>query len=304
MALTLPPLNALRAFEAAARHGSFVAAAEEIGVSSAAISQQVRKLEDYLGKQVFVRLNNRVTPTDAGHAIFADIAAALQLISDTTEEHILRRSKSRLVISSIESVAEKWLVPRLAELARDRPEFRFDLRVEPDPVDFGRGNIDIRLGYDPAHYAGHVVVPLRQDSVSPMCSPAYLAAHPDLEREGMAAVPAADLIHTNWGPSFGSHPTWQAWYLAGGLPVPVAAKGMLADNSAVVLDLARAGLGVILGQGLLAEEDLRAGRLVALSGVRLALGRSYCLAYPRQKQHKRALVALADWLVRAAGTAA
>ena len=97
MPLTLPPLNALRAFEAAARHLSFAAAAEEIGVSAAAISQQIRKLEDYLGKQVFLRHNNRITLTDAGQEIFADFAAALQLISDATEEHVLKRSKSRLI---------------------------------------------------------------------------------------------------------------------------------------------------------------------------------------------------------------
>ena len=112
MPLNLPPLNSLRAFEAAARTGSYVAAATELGVSPAAISQHIRKLEDYLGKQMFMRLNNRVVLTDAGHTIFAGTADALALISDTTGQLLFDRSKSRLVISSIESVAEKWLLPK------------------------------------------------------------------------------------------------------------------------------------------------------------------------------------------------
>ena len=93
MPLTLPPLNALRAFEAAARTGSYVAAAEELGVSAAAVSLQIRKLEDYLGKQMFTRKNNRVVLTDAGHAIRYGAAAALQMISDTTEQLVSDRSR-------------------------------------------------------------------------------------------------------------------------------------------------------------------------------------------------------------------
>lgn len=102
MPLTLPPLNALRAFEAAARTGSYVAAAEELGVSAAAISQHIRKLEDFFGKDMFVRLNNRVTLTDAGHAIFAGTADALQSISDATAQLMSDRSRTRLVISTLD----------------------------------------------------------------------------------------------------------------------------------------------------------------------------------------------------------
>lgn len=115
----------------------------------------------------------------------------------------------------------------------------------------------------------------------------------------MAGVPDEDLIHTNWGRNFASLPTWQTWYLAHGLPPPIPAKGLLADNSAAVLDLAREGFGVALGQRLLAENDLAPGRLVELSNTGLDLGRSYCHAFPRHKQRKRALVLLSDWLIAA-----
>lgn len=296
MPLTLPPLNALRAFEAAARTGSYVAAAEELGVSAAAISQQIRKLEDFLGKQMFMRMNNRVVLTDAGHTIREGTAAALQMISDSTEQLVSDRSRSRLVISTIDSVAEKWLISRLAAYSRAHPDFRFDLRVEPDPADFARHNIDLRLGYDPGQYPEHNIVLLQQDVVLPLCSPAYLTRNPAAGTVGMAAVPEDDLLHTSWGESFGSHPTWQGWFVKAGLQPPSATKGFQAGRSSLVLDLAREGLGVALGQRMMALDDIACGRLLALSDSSIALGYPYCLAYPRAKSRKRHLLALASWL--------
>jgi len=287
--LTLPPLNALRAFEAAARTGSYVAAAEEIGVSAAAISQHVRKLEDYVGRQLFVRLSNRIVLTDAGQAMFDGAAAGLLLVSDVTEQLVLDRSKSRLVISAIESLAERWVIPSLTKYSAANPEFRFELRVEPDPVDFARHNIDLRIAYNPSHYPDQAVVPLAHDMVIPLCSPAYMERTPEVRNQGMAAVPSEDLLHTSWGPSFASLPTWHDWFVRAKLKPPLATKGFQASNSSVALDLACRGVGVALGQRMMALEDIAAGRLVALSDITIALGHAYCLVYPRSKKHKRGL---------------
>ncbi|MBN8629458.1 MAG: LysR family transcriptional regulator [Rhodobacterales bacterium] len=302
MPLTLPPLNALRAFEAAARTGSYVAAAEELGVSAAAISQQIRKLEDYLGKQMFTRMNNRVVLTDAGNAIREGTAAALQMISDSTEQLVSDRSRSRLMISTIDSVAEKWLVTRLASYCREHPEFRFELRVEPDPADFARHNIDLRIGYGPSQYPEHSIVLIEQDVVLPLCSPAYLERNPAAAKDGMAAVPEDDLLHTSWGESFGSHPTWHSWFVKAKLKPPLVTRGFQVGRSSLALDLALGGLGVALGQRMMAKDDISAGRLVALSDISIALGYPYCLAYPRAKGRKRHLVALATWLTDPAAT--
>lgn len=299
MSLTLPPLNAVRAFEAAARTGSFVAAAEELGVSAAAISQQVRKLEDYVGKQMFVRMNNRVVLTDAGHAILEGTAAGLQMISEATEQLVSERSKSRLVISTIESVAEKWLISRLANYCRIHPDFRFELRVESDPADFARHNIDLRIAYNPAQYPEQAIVLLRQDAVLPLCSPDYLERNPAVRDNGMTAVPEDDLLHTSWGSIFGSHPTWRDWFIAAKFKPPAGTKGFQAGSSSLVLDLARKGLGVALGQRMMALDDISEGRLVALSDISVALGHAYCLAYPRAKSRKRHLVDLVNWLAEA-----
>lgn len=302
MPLTLPPLNALRAFEAAARTGSYVAAAEELGVSAAAISQQVRKLEDYLGKQMFVRMHNRVGLTDAGHAILDGAAAGLQMISEATEQLVSDRSRSRLVLSTIESVAEKWFVPRLASYARFHPDFRCDVRIEPDPVDFARHNIDLRVAYDPLQYPDQAIVPLGRDVALPLCSPSYLERNPAARTVGLAAVPADDLLHTSWGPSFGSQPTWQNWFAKAQLGAPSLTKGFQAGNSGLTLDLACQGLGVALGQRLMASDAIATGRLVVLSDISVALGHDYCLAYPRAKSRRRHLAALVDWLVSGMAT--
>ena len=302
MPLTLPPLNSLRAFEAAARTGSFVAAAEELGVSAAAISQHIRKLEDYLGKDMFMRKNNRVILTDAGQAILSGIAEALHQISETTLDMTSDRPRSRLVISSIESVAEKWLLPRLVEYARAQPDFRFDLAVEPDPIDFARDNVDLRLCYGAGHYPDHRVQVLAYDVVQPMCSPGYLRQNPAVEQGGMAAVPGRDVLSTSWGSSFGSNPTWANWFQRAGLAMPALA-GFQAGRSGLAVDMAREGLGVALAQRMLAASDLAAGRLVSMSSITLGLGHPYCLVHPRSKARKRNLTAVFDWLVKSADEA-
>ncbi|MEI6799573.1 MAG: LysR substrate-binding domain-containing protein [Pseudomonadota bacterium] len=299
MPLTLPPLNSLRAFEAAARTGSFVAAAEELGVSPAAISQHIRKLEDFLGKDMFMRMNNRISLTDAGHAVLLGTAEALQQISQTTAEITSDRSRSQLVISSIDSVVEKWLLPRLAEYARTQPDFRFDLRVEADPIDFARHNVDLRLGYGIGHYPDLQVRPLLRDKVQPMCSPAYLSQNPAIQQGGMAAVPGRDLLNTSWGPSFGSNPTWAGWFARANLSAPDLG-GFQVARSSLALDMAREGLGVALAQRMLGAADLAAGHLVALSPVCLDLGYPYCLAYPPSKARKRGLMGLVAFLGSAA----
>ena len=300
MPLSLPPLNALRAFEAAARGGSYVAAAAELDVSPAAVSQQVRNLEDFLGRQLFMRFNNRVVLTDAGQAVFAGAATSLQAISALTEQVMSGQSKSRLVISVLPSIAERWLEPQLADFLLRDTAVRVDVRVEDDPVDFARYNIDLRMCYGSNLYPDMATVPLKHDEVLPLCSPAYLARHPQAAK-GMAQVPDDDLIHTNWGPSFVSHPTWQAWFAVEGIARPQESKGYRVGMSSLALGLARDGVGVALGQRLMGGIDIASGRLVAVSDRALPLGHPYGLVHPPSKIGKPGLRGLIDWLVNKAG---
>src|SRR5262245_27906680 len=296
MSLPLPPLNAMRAFEAAARTGSYVGAGRELGVSPAAISQQVRNLEDFFGKKMFMRLNNRVVLTDAGQAVYAGASEALQSLSALTEQILSGATRSCLVISVITSVAERWLQSRLAAFAQRNPTLQIDLRVEQDPVDFARHNIDLRICYGANLYPEMTVIELMHDEVLPLCSPAYLQRNPEARAAGMSAVPDGDLIHTNWGPMFFSHPTWRSWFAKAQLKIPDDSKGYQIGTSGLVLDMARNGLGVALGQRMLAADDLAAGRLIALSGMTIALGHPYCFVYQRSRARKANLRALIDWL--------
>ena len=287
MALTLPPLNAVRAFEAAARSGSYVAAASELGVSPAAVSQQVRHLEEFLGKQLFQRFNNRVVLTDAGQAVFRGTSESLATLSAMTEQVMSGRVRSRLVISCISSMAERWLQPGMP---------RFELRVEDDPVDFGRYDIDIRLSYGSGLYPEMEAIPLFVDDVVPMCAPSYLAAHPEVANRDQLKIPDEDLIHTNWGPSFGSHPTWREWFQAAGIAHVPDNTGYQTDMSALALDFARDGIGVTLGQKSMARDDIAAGRLVALSDISLPLGHPYSLIIPASKRRKTGVRAIIEHL--------
>jgi LysR family glycine cleavage system transcriptional activator len=300
MPLSLPPLNALRAFEAAARGGSYVAAADELDVSPAAVSQQVRNLEDFLGRQLFMRFNNRVVLTDAGQAVFAGAASALQAISALTEQVMSGQSRSRLVISVLPSIAQYWLEPQLAEFLLQDMAVRVDIRVEEDPVDFARYNIDLRMCYGTNLYPDMTTVPLIHDEVLPLCSPSYLLRNPQASI-GMTHVPDDDLIHTNWGPSFVSHPAWQAWFASRGIARPQESKGYRVGMSSLALGLARDGVGVALGQRLMGSVDIASGRLVAVSDRTLPLGHPYALVHPPSKIGKPGLRSLIDWLIRKAG---
>ena len=297
MPLNLPPLNALRAFEAAARTGSYVSAALELHVSPAAVSQHVRNLEEYLGKKLFSRHNNRVVLTDAGRAVQSGISEPLLSISTLTEQVKSGTTRSRLTISCVSSFAERWLVPRLVAYSLRNNSLRFDLRIEDDPVDIARHKIDLRISYGTESYPEMMATRLLQDEAMPLCSEAYFARNPLARTLKMDAVPDEDLIHTNWGPSFMSHPTWQEWFAKTGVVRPVATKGYQVGMSNLALNLARDGLGVALGQRSMAAEELKAGRLVPVSETSVALGQPYCLVQPKNKSQRAAISKLIEWLI-------
>lgn len=253
-------------------------------------------MEDHLGKTLFARLNNRTVLTDAGRVLFEGANAGLRMISDATQAQRVPALRARIVISSIESLAEKWLAPRLAEYSLAHSDFRFDLRVEPDPVDCAESETDLRLAYDPAAYAHQTVRPLGTDVVLPLCSPQYLETRPHVRDTGMAAVPGEDLLVVDWGPSFGSRPGWEQWFAQAGFAPPDTRLGSHIGSSAIALDLAREGLGVVLGQLMVADADIRAGRIVALSPIAVPLRHPYCLVSPQALPQKRHLAGLTDWL--------
>ncbi|WP_421695874.1 LysR substrate-binding domain-containing protein [Aestuariivirga sp.] len=288
--LKLPPLNALKYFEAAARTGSYVTAAAELNVSPAAVSQQVRNLERFLKRKLFTRLNNRIVLTDAGQAIHAGITPALEDLAALTQRVLAGSSRAKLAVSVIPSLAECWFMPAFAAFS-EGAALRIDLRIENDPVNFADGEIDLRIGYASAHYPGLQSVPLFRDAVLPLCQPALAA------RLSLAAADDSLFIHTSWGEDFASHPSWEEWF-ASFLPARRidTSKGHRAGSSQIALDFARRGLGIALGQRALAQELLRKGDLVMLDQNALPLGHDYCAIYPSTKARKAALLQLTGYL--------
>ncbi|WP_192183048.1 LysR substrate-binding domain-containing protein [Mesorhizobium amorphae] len=272
----LPPLNAVRAFEVAARAGSFTLAATELGVSSAAVSQQIRNLEDWFGKQLFVRNGNRITLTDAGHAIYPQASRALGDIAAIGRRMLEGGLRTRLVVSVPFSLAELWLAPKLAVLLETFPQMAIDVRVEDDPVDIARQNIDLRISYGDYHYPGLKLVRLVHDDVLPVCAPDFWGRHGN-GASGLEDVHDSMFIHTNWGPNYATHPSWADWFAASGQSrSPDPSQGRRVGLSSLAIASARLGLGIALGQRVMARADLEAGHLIALSPVSVRLGHPYC----------------------------
>lgn len=283
----LPPLNAVRAFEAAARHAGFHAAADELGVSAAAVSLQVRKLEDFYGAALFRRLPSGVELTELGASIQAECAAALSTLETTIDLATAREARTRIVVSCINSLAHRWLTPHLPVLAASVPDHWLELRAEADPVDFADGGVDLRITYGTHLYPQHEVRPLFTDRLTPVCTPA-LASAAGLDDGDPRRLRDEDLIQTWWTPSFWAYPTWADWFDAAGHPrQPRAGIGPGANMPALAVDLAASGLGVALGQVSLTGAELRAGRLVAPFPTVIAMTDSYALVVPRAARRKK-----------------
>jgi LysR family glycine cleavage system transcriptional activator len=278
----LPPLNSLRAFEAAARFGSFVLAGQELGVSSAAVSLQVKTLEENLGKKLFLRQGNRILLTDAGVGLFPRVGNALDEISDAAQSLRRVRHSRQLVISVVESFAELWLMSRVASFSPDK-SVTLDIRVQNDPIDFAKDAVDLRLTYGSAYYPGYYEHVLFADVAIPVCSPTFWKTHQDTMGE-LSNVPQDKLIHVNWGPSYSSNPTWMAWFKQAGNPQQdLDTPGLIINNLSFAIAAARSGLGVVLAPSKLVEQDIEAGTLIVASEVSIEMAKPYVCIFPNAR---------------------
>jgi LysR family glycine cleavage system transcriptional activator len=222
-----PSLNALRAFESAARRGSFVLAAVELGVSAAAISQLVRGLESDMRRQLFLRQGNRLLLTDAGREIYPALETAFREIASIAPLGEVGPRDKRLILSAL-----PWLAPWALGVLADYPA-AVEIRVEPDPVALTEGAADLRLSYGGALYPDHKVVPLYADQM------VIVQARPG---------PLADAprITVHWGAAYASLPGWALWHAQNGLLPPAAAKGLAVNDPHLALLAVRQGQGAAL----------------------------------------------------------
>jgi LysR family glycine cleavage system transcriptional activator len=285
----LPPLNALRTFEAAARHLSFTRAAAELAVTQAAVSHQVKTLEAFLGFPLFRREPRRLLLTDQGqlygHAL-RDIFARLH---EATARVQTPAGRERLTISVIPSFAARWLVPRLGDFQARAPEV--DVRVAPsrEPANFGADGVDVGIRFGYGKYPGLRTWPLMRDESFPVCSPALrLRRLDDLKRH--------TLLHDD------SHDGWARWLRQAKARGVDAERGPIFTDASIVLDAAVRGQGVALGRRVLAEADLAAGRLVRPFPGAIAVDRAYYLVCPERLADVPKVARFRAWIRRQART--
>lgn len=253
-----PPLIAARSFEAAARHLSFQQAAAELHVTPTAVSHQVKRLEDFLGVQLFERYNRQVALTEAGQELAAklhDIFARL----DEALERPMQKARNTIRISAMRSFAAKWLVPRIGDFEARHPKLKVRVDAIDRLINFASEEVDIGLRYGDGNYPGQHVELLMQVEVFPVCSPRLLA-----RREAPLKKPSDLKRHTliHIETAVKGLPDWRDWLTAAKARGVEAAAGPVYDSSHMALEAALAGHGIALAISPLVAGDLAAGRLV------------------------------------------
>lgn len=294
-------LNALRAFEAAARHGSFAGAAEELNVTPAAVGQLVRSLEDWLGTPLFRRSQSgkaRLTATEAAEAALADIRTGLDRLSTGLERMKEAASGGVLTVTVSPAFAAKWLMPRIDRFQARWPDADVRLDTSLKLVDYVAQGIDIGVRYGAGHWPGLTAEKLMDEDIFPVVSPALLIkAH--IER--LDDLAAQTLIHDlSVDPSSG-FTTWETWLEKAGMADGVKQRGLRINNSAAVLQAAIDGHGVALARSILAHDDLAAGRLVRLfPELSIPSALAYYVVYRPERASLPRLAAFRDWLLEEA----
>ncbi|WP_227712020.1 transcriptional regulator GcvA [Sneathiella sp. P13V-1] len=287
--MKLPPLNSLRAFEAAARHLSFSKAAEELYVTPAAVSHQIKGLEEWLGIQLFRRLNRSVILTDVGQTYLKSVRDGLETLSDGTERILNREAGGALTVSTLPSFAARWLLPRLSRFREKYPDMDVRLSASDHLTDFAREDVDLVIRYGHGNYPDlHSELLLNEDSLFPVCSPALLKGARPLEKP-------EDLVHHTLLHD-DMRVDWEMWLAAANVSGVDSKKGLTFNDSSMLLMAAMEGQGVALGRSTLAEQDLAAGRLVKLFDMELKGHHAYYIIFPPERINDPNIQVFREWL--------
>ncbi|WP_449256095.1 transcriptional regulator GcvA [Bosea sp. (in: a-proteobacteria)] len=282
----LPPLQTLRAFEAAGRLLSMTRAAEELNVTHGAVSRHVKALETHLGVALFRRLTRRIVLTGAGSDFLPVVARSLAELAREAERLRNLDGAARLTISTSVSFASKWLAPRLHRLMDRVPDYDVHLDVTDINVDLADGRVDAALRYGSGHYPGAMAERILDETVTPVCSPGYGSGW-----SSPADLAGCTLLHEDRMPA-----NWDRWFAMAGPDKP-GKRGPAFSHGSLAIEAALRGEGVALGRSVLVAEDLAAGRLVApFPALRLEAGRGYDLVYRPGSQDHPKLRAVRAWL--------
>jgi LysR family glycine cleavage system transcriptional activator len=284
----LPPLNALKAFEAAARSESFTRAAEELFVTQAAVSQQIKALEASLGIKLFIRERQRLVISEAGREYLAVVRDALDRIAVGTERLVQRQTSGVLTVSTSPDFAAKWLVHRLGRFAEVHPDIDLRVSAAMHQVDFAREDVDLAVRHGDGNWAGLDVMRLCSEQLFPVCSPKLVSGRNRITR-------AADLLKfpllrlDDWM-------TWSRWFDAAGVADPVA-HGPVLNSASMLIDAAVDGQGVALARTALAAWDLINGRLIRPIDVSIRMSKTYWIVCPKATSALPKITIFREWLL-------
>ena len=288
----LPPLNALKAFEAAARHESFTRAAEELCVTQGAVSHQVKALEIELGIKLFNRERQRLIITEAGRAYLTVVRDAFDRIASGTERLLQRQSGGALTVTTSPNFAAKWLVHRMGRFAEAHPDIDLRVSASPQHIDFAREDIDLAIRHGDGTAPGLHVIRLCAETLFPVCSPKLLTGRNALRTP--ADLRRFPLLHVDDRQSWNQ---WGQWLDFAGVRDIDLAHGPVLSQVSMAIDAAVDGQGVALARTALAAWDLIGGRLVRPFDLEMPVPFAYWIVCPKPSAKLAKIVAFTDWLI-------
>lgn len=292
MVRNLPSLNALRAFEAAARHLSFTKGAKDLNVTQGAVSHQVKALEGQLGVKLFHRLHQGLMLTRSGQAYLPVVREAFDRLAAGTEQLLDRENAGVLTVSVSPNFASKWLIHRLGDFSARHPEIDLRIRASMRHTDFAREDVDLVVRHGDGHWPGLDVVRLAAEEVFPVCSPRLV--------DGPTPLRVPDDLRHHVLLHDLSRGGWPAWLAAAGVSDIDCARGPVFNQTSMAIDAAVEGQGVALARSVLAAADLLAGRLVQPFDVTVPADFAYYIVCPKVTAERPKISTFRDWLLNEA----
>jgi LysR family glycine cleavage system transcriptional activator len=285
----LPSLNALRAFEAAARHESFTKAAADLSVTQGAISHQVKALEKELGLKLFLRERKRLILTDPGRAYLEVVRDSFDRLAAGTQHLLQRENAGVLTVSMSPNFAAKWLIHRLGDFVTSHPGIELRVSATMHHVDFAREDVDLAIRHGEGDWPGLHVTRLCTEALFPVCSPRLMRGRKALRTP--ADLHQVILLHSR------ERNDWAAWLKAAGIEDLDASRGMVFNQMSMAIDAAADGQGVALARTALATWDLGAGRLVKPFGPMLQVPYAYYIVCPKATADRPKIATFRNWLM-------
>lgn len=294
----LPPLNALRAFESAARHLSISRAAQELFVTPAAVSHQVKALETYLGTRLFVRRHRQLSLTEAGAALLPGLRAGFEQLGSAVARLRLQQTDRPLTVSANVSFCSKWLIPRLEAFRQRYPQIDIRIDASNHLVDFSGDDVDVAVRLGGGEYRGLVSHKLWDAQVFPVCSPNLPSAAKPLHEP--ADLRNHTLLHPDWFSESDAWLDWRSWLLSAGITDIDPQTGLQFNHTTLAIQAAIEGQGVALVNRMLVADDLAAGRLIKPFELSLEVEFTFYLVYPPEAAGEPRVAAFREWLLAAA----